>query len=311
VVLRIWCWVVGAGLFLLLVVVGLMGLESLGDGKAGDGLTGQGAGERGVVSVMSFNTGELSGHPQPSTEAIVAAIEMEAESVPDVLLLQEIYGEEQAGALARALGREHFVFSFYTGRINGVAILSAYPLENSDTLYFAGSSVGYGAIDADIRVGELVVSVVSSHMDSIYLDEEKRGKVVVDGAVKVSLDAVIDFVKTEFAGESSRSRSVRELIDWLDRRGNFRVIVGGDFNSIPFSRAVRAMEERFKDSLWPSLQYLAGTYRRLSFPMSLRIDYLFYGPGLACNSSRIGGHSAGDHYPVLAEFGVVELEAKE
>lgn len=282
-------------LFWVLVAVG-----SLGSGCLGDGVSGKGAGERGVVSVMTFNTGDLSGHPQPSTGAIVEAIE--AESVPDVLLLQEIYGENQAGELARALGRDHFVFSFYTGQSNGVAILSSYPLENSDTLHFAGSPFGYGAIAADIRVGGQVATVVSCHMDSVYLDKEKRGNVVVDGQVKVNLDAAIDFVKTEFVGESSRSRAVRELTDWLDSRGNSRVIVGGDFNTIPFSRAVRAMGERFRDSLWPSLQYLAGTYRRLSFPVSPRIDYLFYGPGLACNSSRIGRHSAGDHYPVLAEF---------
>jgi endonuclease/exonuclease/phosphatase family metal-dependent hydrolase len=269
-------------------------------GCVGDGVTGKGAGERGLVSVMTFNTGDLGGHPRPSTGEIVKAIE--AEFVPDVLLLQEIYGEKQAGELARALGRGHFVFSFYTGQRNGVAILSAYPLENSDTLYFEDSTLGYGAIAADIRVGGQVVTVVSCHLDSVYLDKKKRGNVVVDGQVKVSLGAAIDFVKTELVGEFSRSRSVRELTDWLDRRGNARVIVGGDFNTIPFSRAVRIMGERFQDSLWPSLQYLAGTYRRLSFPMSPRIDYLFYGPGLTCISSRIGRHSAGDHYPVLAEF---------
>ncbi|MCA1793217.1 MAG: endonuclease/exonuclease/phosphatase family protein [Desulfobacteraceae bacterium] len=171
-------------------------LVLLGFGCLGDGVTGKGAGERGVVSVMTFNTGDLGGHPQPTTVEIAGSIE--AESVPDVLLLQEIYGEKQAGELARALGRE--------------------------------------------------------------------------------------------------------LIDWLDRRGNPRVIVGGDFNTIPFSRAVRTMGSRFRDTLWPFLQYLGGTYRRLSFPVSPRIDYLFYGQGLTCMSSRIGRHSAGDHYPVLAEF---------
>lgn len=254
------------------------------------------------MSVMTFNTGDLGGHPRPSTAAIVEAIE--AESVPDVLLLQEIYGEKQAGKLARALGLDHFVFSFYTGQRNGVAILSAYPLENPDILHFAGSALGYGAISADIRVGGQAVTVVSCHMDSVYLDKKKRGNVVVDGQVKVSLDAAIDFVRTELVGESSRSRSARELIDWLDRRKNPWVIVGGDFNTIPFSRAVRIMGERFQDSLWPSLQYLASTYRRLSIPVSTRIDYLFHGQGLTCMSSRIGRHSAGDHYPVLAEFEV-------
>ena len=86
---------------------------------------------------------------------------------------------------------------------------------------------------------------------------------LADGQVKVSLDAAIDFVKTEFVGKSSRNRAVRELTEWLDCRKNSRIIVGGDFNTIPFSRAVRAMKERFQDSLWPSLQYRPAVRRAL------------------------------------------------
>ena len=96
--------------------------------------------------------------------------------------------------------------------------------------------------------------MVCCHMDSVFWDLENHGKVLADGQVKVGLDAAIDFVKIEFVGKSSRNRAVRELTDWLDCRKNPRVIVGGDFNTIPFSRAVRAMGERFQDSLWPSLQ---------------------------------------------------------
>jgi endonuclease/exonuclease/phosphatase family metal-dependent hydrolase len=169
-------WVLGFRLWVL--GVGLMVMF----GCVGDGVMRKGAGERGVVSVMTYNTGDLRGHPRPSTEVIVAAIE--AESVPDVLLLQEIYGEKQAGALARALGRDHFVFSFYTGQSNGVAILSAYPLENSDTLYFEDSPLGYGAIAADIRVGGQGVTVVSCHMDSVFWDLENHSKVLAEFEAK-------------------------------------------------------------------------------------------------------------------------------
>lgn len=253
-----------------------------------------------VVSVMTCNTGDLSGHGRPVNADIIKAVS--AGAVPEVLLLQEVYGREQAGALAKALGMSHVAFSFYRGKTNGVAVLSRAPLENVDTLYFPDSRTGYAAIAADVRVGKRRVTVVSLHLDNVYWDMKKNHKIFRGGKVAVKLDAVVSFLKTEFLSESTRSRSVRALAAWLEKRGNGAVIVGGDFNTIQFSRAVRFMDKCFDDALWPSAAYLAGTYHRLSFPVQPRIDYLFYGGGVRCLGAKIGAESPGDHFPVSARF---------
>ena len=110
------------------------------------------------------------------------------------------------------------------------------------------------------------------------------------------------FIKCEFWSDSTRKQSVQEFMEWLESRRCESVIVGGDFNTVPLSRAIRAMGAHFSDVLWPSLHYWSGTYKRLSFPIMPRIDYLFYSKGVECVSSAIGSISPGDHYPVLAAF---------
>jgi endonuclease/exonuclease/phosphatase (EEP) superfamily protein YafD len=252
------------------------------------------------LTVMTCNTGDLSAHKRPTSEKIIEAIGVS--SAPDVILLQEVYGEEQARILARGQGMAHFAFSFYTGKSNGVAILSRYPLENSDTLHFAVSHTGYGAIAADIRVGKQTITVVSVHMDNVYWDMVEHRKAFKGGQVDVNVASAISFMKSEFWSDSTRKQSVQEFMEWLESRGCGTVIVGGDFNTVPLSRAVRAMGAHFSDVLWPSLHYWSGTYKRLSFPIMPRIDYLFYSKGVECLSSAIGSISPGDHYPVLAAF---------
>jgi endonuclease/exonuclease/phosphatase (EEP) superfamily protein YafD len=262
-------------------------------------------GSDGDLVVVTCNVGDLSGHTRPASEDIIKVLAKAADADADVFLLQEVYGLEHARILARGLGKAGVVFSFYTGQPNGVAILSDYPLENSDTLYFTGSRNGYGAIAADIRVKDRVITLVSLHMDSAFwdLDIKDHRKALKDGQLAVNLDAAVSFVKTEFFAESARSRAARELTAWLEQRGSTTVIAGGDFNTVPFTRAVRAMAGAgYKDALWPSLEYLSGTYHRISFPVKPRIDYLFYTGDVQCLSAGIGESSPGDHYSVWGRF---------
>ena len=163
------------------------------------------------LTVMTCNTGDLSGHNRPTSEKIIEAIGMS--SAPDVILLQEVYGEAQARILARAQGMAYFTFSFYTGKSNGVAILSRYPLENSDTLHFTVSHSGYGAIAADIRVGTKTITVVSVHMDNVYCDMLEHRKAFKGGQVDVNMASVISFIKNEFWSDSTRKQSVQEFME--------------------------------------------------------------------------------------------------
>jgi len=80
------------------------------------------------------------------------------------------------------------------------------------------------------------------------------------------------------------------------------IIIAGDFNTIPFSKAIRKMGKKYNDALWPSFDYLTGSYNKLSLPIKPRIDYIFHSQGLERITASVIKESAGDHYPVRAVF---------
>jgi len=88
----------------------------------------------------------------------------------------------------------------------------------------------------------------------------------------------------------------------MSAKSSDHVIIGGDFNTVPFSKAIRKMGKIYDDALWPSFDYLTGSYNKFSLPIKPRIDYIFHSPGLKCNTASVIKESAGDHYPIRAVF---------
>ena len=95
---------------------------------------------------------------------------------------------------------------------------------------------------------------------------------------------------------------VRQLKLWLVEQGEGHIIVGGDFNTIPQTTAIRLMNETMRDSLRGTGHYYQPTYSKLKFPIQPRIDYLFHTPRLECLKAGVGNTQAGDHFPVGATF---------
>ena len=138
------------------------------------------------------------------------------------------------------------------------------------------------------------VQVVNVHMDRI------DSVIMKDKKVDVNLGFLLRFAKNEIWGDSVRSQSAQELMQWLGGKKADHVILGGDFNSVPFSKAIRIIGTRFDDALWPSFKYLSGTYKRLNFPVAPRIDFLFLSSNIQCRKASVLPLSPGDHFPVRA-----------
>ncbi|MBU1696218.1 MAG: endonuclease/exonuclease/phosphatase family protein [Proteobacteria bacterium] len=253
----------------------------------------------GSLEVMTCNIGDLGGYKILSNEEVVDFLKLSG--VPDVLLLQEVKSENGAEYFSNKLGLKYFVFlSDAFQRSNGMAILSRFPLSNPDKIYFKASKYGYGALAVDATIGDNLkgrpktIQVVNVHMDRIDSVTMK------DKKVAVNLGFLLRFIKNEIWEDSVRSESAKELIQWLDEKKADNVILGGDFNSVPLSKTIRTIGSRFDDALWPSLQYLTGTYKRLDFPIAPKVDYLFLSPNLYSRKASVLPISPGDHFPVVA-----------
>ena len=142
-------------------------------------------------------------------------------------------------------------------------------------------------------VGARKLRVCSVHLDRIDpIDTDQQG-------AHLSWDEALSLLARETTDETVRSRCVEELLEWA---GPDCVIVGGDFNTVFCSTAIRKMETAFRDALAGSSDYLTGTYIKSGLPVAPRLDFLFYSKGLACLKARVVRESAGDHYPVWAEI---------
>lgn len=247
-----------------------------------------------ALTVFTYNIDNIK-----DPEKWVAVAEVLDSSRPhDIILLQEVHGEDTVSFLAKNLEMPHFRYADYSVNKNrsGLAILSRYPLENLKVHHFSVSRTGYGVLAAEVRIKDQTLLVCCLHLDRI---PELRRKVQVSGFTALRL------LKKEIFNDTVRSHSVDELLDWLSGFSADRIIVGGDFNTFPLSKTIRKMNQNFNDALWPTTGYFTGTYCEFGYPFKPRIDFLFHSPAIKRYRSDVIKNGPSDHYPVKAIF---ELE---
>ncbi len=245
-----------------------------------------------TLEVITCNTGDLGGHRRLDTHAL--AMFLSSLGQPDVLLLQEIRGEKESNGLASVLGLPHALFLKSRLGKNGVAMLSRYPLTSPDHLYFKMSPRGYGALSADMVIHDKKIRLVSVHLDRVENVEVEAGSVVS------TPKAAWRFFKQEVMSDTVRSASAKALVAWLGRKPTAYTVIGGDFNTVPFSKTIGIMTKEYDDVMpWRLFQ---GTYTRLGSVIPARIDFLFHSPELNCKAAEIIQKSPGDHFPVVARF---------
>lgn len=252
------------------------------------------AGQTESFTVMSFNIGD-SDYEFPSASAVAKVVRQAG--VPDVLLLQELRGTGRLDKLKYLLGYEYALVMPYkhTDEIN-LAVLSRYPIVDSARLYFTDSAVGSGAVGGLVRVNGRPVFVASAHLDQI-MNKRRDAK----GYVKENEERTARMLKHEIMDDNVRARQASELAAWIKRQGCANVVVGGDFNTVPFSKAARIMGRDFDDALWPSCDYFSGTYFKVSSGVLPRVDFIFVSENLRATNGRVVRSSPGDHFPVSAQ----------
>ena len=125
---------------------------------------------------------------------------------------------------------------------------------------------------------------------------------VKDKQAVVSWSEFAKILYSEVFQDNQRSHDVDNLLAWLESEGVETVIVGGDCNTFPFSKAVRKMNSVFDDCFWPTWDYLTTSYPKVDFPIKPRIDHIFYSTNLKCHGAGVIKETVGDHYPVWAEI---------
>jgi endonuclease/exonuclease/phosphatase (EEP) superfamily protein YafD len=209
---------------------------------------------------------------------------------PDLLLLQEVRNTRHVMELGQALGLSYWHFVPYSKERGGVAILSRWPLGPAHKLFWDNSPQGKVALAAqvDSPVGRFWAC-------SVHLDNPLNAK-------HLSRWQKVLFLWQEFFTATLRTQQAQELSAWLLDLGGEGIILGGDFNSLPFAGADRHLRQYFSDALSISpQQYFTGTYWGPPHnPILPRIDFIYLSPHWQVIDAQVIQQKASDHFPVLA-----------
>ena len=166
------------------------------------------------------------------------------------------------------------------------AILSRYPIvkTNAEWVYEPKAEDGYhdqhrAYIEAQIEIGDKIITFATVHMSFIKADEDARQKVQ-------EADRLISIIS--------------------EREGPY--ILTGDLNALPGSYEINELSKHlahagpdFNETTWASKKFGGAEPDR-------RLDYIFYdGPQLI--DSQIIETEASDHEPIIANFKIEDLKS--
>lgn len=193
---------------------------------------------------------------------------------PDVLLLQETGSRGALRRFARHVDMRvaHDPWSPFRRRVkNAVLLADPWSFTSIELVRFPAAPRWYprGALVTRATSGHNTVLAVSTHFG-------------LGGAERATQAVALQGAATDADGAG--------------------VIVGGDLNATPDTRAVRRLADAFHDA-WTA----AGRGDGPTFPAvapSARIDYVFVGEGIRVLDARVGTNAsnASDHLPVVIDL---------
>lgn len=213
---------------------------------------------------------------------------------PDIVLLQEVSNAEHLAWLGRNLQLAYSHMATYRNKRGGVAVLSRWPLGAAHTHLLGTSAVGRVALATQVASPAGPLWVCSVHLDN---------PLFLAGPLP-TFRQQMQLIWRELFTTTPRTREAQELYAWLLHLSGEDWIIGGDFNTLPFSSTDRTLRRTWHDALarypW---RYVLGTYWNLPHvPFRPRIDFLYHSATWDVVDAQVIQQKASDHFPVLGVF---------
>ena len=248
-------------------------------------------------SLLTFNIGN---NKPPLADTITVCNKIKKIGKPEILILQDIPWKVKIYDLANILNYQYCISGRFRHHRNNLGILTNYKILHYDAhINFNQDNNFHSFVKALIKIKNKKILITSVHLESLSpkLKKIKQKKYLWP----------IEILKLgwqELFCETERTKSVTRLLKWVEQEQADGIILAGDFNTFPFAKPIRMINNHFKDSLWLSSDFFTKTYTKIKIPAPARIDYIFYSPNLACLHSKVITETVGDHYPVWALFGI-------
>ena len=206
-----------------------------------------------------------------STEAYDGLIELINAERADVFFIQELRADLVARIEAE-VSSDYAYRYFEPSRFTlGLGFVSRLPLENARTVAHEGEGFKRQYLEVEVTQGGDTYTLLNIHT----------------------------LPPTRPSWFESRNREI-EVYKQRVTEGS-RVIVAGDFNTVPWSRPVGSREAAYGVSSVESGS--AGTWQLFGFPLvRVPLDYALYSPDLALVETAVLSDIGSDHLPVIVEL---------
>ena len=244
------------------------------------------------IKVMSFNVGGSSiVHPPPIKE-VVKIIKLEN---PDIVFIQETKSIKRLKKIAAALDY-YFLPNTSNKKYTDASILSRFPITLKEMLTLKGWNKNTQAILGEIKLKDKPILVISVHLKNIILKKDKNRHITTN------ILKLLEVLLRETFFENYRSIGVEQLVKNISKYNYENIIIGGDFNSVPFSKAIRKMRTYFKDCSWLNKSFFQSSVKAKFLFFPIKVDYIFVSNNLECSGTKILQESPSDHFPIVTNI---------
>lgn len=252
----------------------------------------------GEIQVMSYNCHALSSVKAPKSPwEINDFVALIKKHQPDIIFFQEFpILDRIADPLSAALAQECGLKHVYRESRKSLALFSKYPIGKKNTNYFTNHSNGYQY--ADLTIGEKKIRVYNIHLQTNALSG-LANKVAKEGSLQeketwLQIKGMIGRYKNS---AKTRGQQAEEIAEGI-KRSPYPVIVGGDFNDVPFSYTYHQLAQPLQDAFQTSGSGLGITFNG-SIP-TLRIDYILADHSFDILDHTILKEGKSDHFPIIS-----------
>ena len=226
------------------------------------------------------------------TDAIAATV---FEQAPDILAVQEL-SPEHVAPLQSLLEREYPYSALDPGGPGGLGVWSRHPILQSAPS--AGRRMGCSCQQVVLDVAGERLQLINVHPVTPQFTFGRRR--IAEGAPAVPLPRWFSTQRQEPAIDALVSAA---------GASDDRLIVAGDFNTGDRHQNYWRLRRHLRDAYREAGSGFGLTFpngsevlRRLHLPPMLRIDYIFYGDGIAARDAHTVAAPSSDHRAVVADL---------
>ncbi|MBM3923858.1 MAG: hypothetical protein FJ338_03205 [Sphingomonadales bacterium] len=185
--------------------------------------------------------------------------------------------------------------------VSGMVMLTRWPVLDHGYQNLGESSHNGGMMWADILMAKDTLRWVNLHLASNQISPPELSPVQALELKSDSSQRTIKGILRKIAYSARLRAKQSDLIRAFMDESPYPLLVTGDFNDLPYSFAVKRIQQKLKDSFESKGQGMGNTYAR-TFP-SFRIDHVMVDPRFHVLSHELVGFRYSDHYPVVAVLG--------